>query len=1463
MNTAQDILDRAEKALVDALAMQEREGAIAQGIHDRDEAASTERFTNLKAGYDEKHAKAHTYLDGEVALIAEIEAALQVAGAVKTEKVMMLAEMSQRLTNHVGQRLTDKYVTSINRGDLKRKIEDMLAAVDASLDLEAASSKAQKKADLAEAKAFQESTETSSAGVLATKEAELQAGVDAAAAAKATALAELNVAQAEEAEANKQSLEAQAAHKAELAQEKRETAEAKRARAEQEAAQDMTKAQNTKLANSKQAQGLKYLAQERATVDSIEKLLANLGKGYKFTVPTGATGFMQLAATEAKGQQKMSAEQRAALQQLLSMVSHAPSLPVLATTAEVKADASSGTDEQVWKHGDNKFGGSDHSDGQKVIADVLNQVRDAIKASEDEVNANNKADLATVQSEFDAARAATKGRFDKEIQRMADEVEAARKLKVAKMAHHDHTVNVMNGKQRVFDDKAQDLVERQEQQRVEGQFARDTHDANVQAADTYLVQRNAQINSEADDDARYIREERDAIQEVRDALSTINFASLLEASAKYDAEQTTYMATDSFDMKTKMIALLDGISTNVNSELKRASREFKDDMDNNKDEHTRADDEADAFRQADLDHLAAMRLAAQNEFDASDKHLTATTKAHSIASDKHQEDRDDLATAERIEDTNDPMLRAEFARSTASADHVFAEEMEILDNKKSRGDFYLKTNEDGLQSVKKMLTHLDVTTTDTVDAPNTANYAARAEYDTKLADEKFAARTAAESARVAVASDAAAVKSSQSAGIHAGDTITTDSNGGRIATKASAASGGQDVRAKYDSRGRLVTSLLQLGARSMKGEEKVGSFIGALVGSTKAEEAKSAQEYATEAGTIKGTRNDLVAQAKNEMERVLAIDDARTLEAQTAHDASLEVLEAALADKDAASARHAAAARELNDAIKTQERVTPEVEAQHKEALAYNKQTHEMADKDVASKKSEADTYLNNELDMVAKVKAMVEEKLGKTYGMLVEMVSHLVRSHATKMGSRTHYEYKIRESKRFEDKQADAGKDYMEDGTIAKNDYGSKVGTIDEMLDANADRITKEITDVAGRHTADMAFLTKEHLDAKNAAQAVYDKKRAELTLFRKLAREAYADAFAARAVQENIRNLADQEQAKMKGIWNEAKKLQANNRTLEEDIKSRADADTERHFKTWMAHYAAEKARATAIIARERKILGEIRNILSGDKLNKGAEASVAVDTCQAEEDAKAAATKAAAAARDACADARIAAAGGKKADVAGACDASAAAEAAVEGAEAAEATCMNGKAGLALLEVNRLGAKYIKDFSAADKVEEGLAVVTQLEDTLTEEQAKVAAGFTQDVADEKQLRADRLAKAARRLARTIAFHKAACALAKKNFDAAWANYQKELAEWKRLLAIQKAKFALKVAAEERWVREEKIAMDIMVEEKRRALQRFTTEKGKVDDIKRKDTEYLRKEFTAIKQLKAFVKELNSKGL
>ena len=52
--------------------------------------------------------------------------------------------------------------------------------------------------------------------------------------------------------------------------------------------------------------------------------------------------------------------------------------------------------------------GSNHSNVQAVIADVLRQVRDAIEGSEAEVERNYKKDTAQGQAEFDAAMLAAK-----------------------------------------------------------------------------------------------------------------------------------------------------------------------------------------------------------------------------------------------------------------------------------------------------------------------------------------------------------------------------------------------------------------------------------------------------------------------------------------------------------------------------------------------------------------------------------------------------------------------------------------------------------------------------------------------------------------------------------------------------------------------------------------------------------------------------------------------------------------------------------------------------------------------------------------------------------------------------------------------------------------------------------------------------------------------------------------------
>ena len=79
---------------------------------------------------------------------------------------------------------------------------------------------------------------------------------------------------------------------------------------------------------------------------------------------------------------------------------------------------------------------------------------------------------------------------------------------------------------------------------------------------------------------------------------------------------------------------------------------------------------------------------ARKEFKDSDAALDKATAEHALASDRHQEDRDDLATAQSMETKNEPVFEVQYQRSKAAANQVFAEEMEILDSKKVRGDFY-------------------------------------------------------------------------------------------------------------------------------------------------------------------------------------------------------------------------------------------------------------------------------------------------------------------------------------------------------------------------------------------------------------------------------------------------------------------------------------------------------------------------------------------------------------------------------------------------------------------------------------------------------------------------------------------------------------------------------------------------------------------------------------------------------
>ena len=99
-----------------------------------------------------------------------------------------------------------------------------------------------------------------------------------------------------------------------------------------------------------------------------------------------------------------------------------------------------------------------------------------------------------------------------------------------------------------------------------------------------------------------------------------------------------------------------------------------------------------------------------------------------------------------------------------------------------------------------------------------------------------------------------------------------------------------------------------------------------------------------------------------------------------------------------------------------------------------------------------------------------------------------------------------------------------------------------------------------------------------------------------------------------------------------------------------------------------------------------------------------------------------------------------------------------------------------------------------------------------------------------------------------------------ARDETKAAW---ESEYAKWKTLQDAQDEKDEASRAALNTYVAEKRLAESRKIEEDFAAETRFSTEEGKVDDIKSKDTNYLNKELTAIAELKDLVAQLNSKGL
>ena len=1261
---AQAAFDTAITVHTAALATQKEDTAAANADFEAKQANANAEYVALEKGYSTKLTSAETYLAGEKKLINDIRVALSMHAVVTTKSFVQLAELSRRLTAHVSRRSREHYVDRLNgQGGVKASIENMLEEIEASLKLERSKSDAAQAEDT---KTVNEWAATTVAAATTKRDGIIEkhrALVATATTEKATANEALVVAKEEEAVAKGSMDAAGEEEKVALDQQVALGAQAQQVLDAAFATAAHMKATNMEIVDSKRDQGVHYLAQEGATVDRIEALLADLGKDYSFAVPSaaetpaaetfaaeaGAAPVAPVAATAAttflsvqelaSSSKRLNAAQRQGLETLVGLLG-AQGIRRLRFDAHAK---------------ETSFHGTDHKSSVASVKAVLDAVRDVLTASVLEVRGNHVKDVAIVDKEATDANAAATQAHAAEVARLQGIVDAAGiKLKNATAAHAGK-VTAREATQATFNAKSAALESALSTQTTQLSYAASTFAADQKSVGTYQGARLAQIADEHSSDNTYITEEEAAIVEIRNALAEINFAVLLEAAQQYDAAQKSYITSSSADLKTRMLNLLGGIELNVQSELGRAGREFAADNKANAAEHEHANAMALQYKVKDLATLAQGAASARDEFKSSDEALDRANTAHSIASDKHQEDRDDLATAKQIEEVNERVFEQEYQRTKATATLVFDEQMEVLDNKKSRGDFYLQTNNAGLASVRTMLSRLDMNTADTFAAPDTNMYAAREEHVTELADARFADRTNAERARIAVASKNQAVTShSEVAGTHEGDFLVTSVDAAGVESRASTAQtadmAGAGERASYDARGNAVAaaktpvfaSLLEVAeavtvsVSAKTTPEKVGTFIDALKGATEAEQGKSQTEYDGEVAKVTASRNSLMKKALDERDRLNKVDDERRAAAQAAHDSTLAVLTQATAAKDAASERHAVAADTLNDALLTQERVTPEVEKEYTTAVAANAETLRLANELVVDKKTKADVYLNAELKMLEKIRVLVNAKLATP--QLLEMVARLVRSHVEQMGTRSHvgmgrnaiaqsegaggkktrYTFNVASAQRMTDQ---AKGSFMTEGTVAEADYGAKTGSIDEMLDANNARIEAEIAKVATKHAADMTDITAERDAALKAALDKYTQTEKDLQDIVDAAQKAFDDAHAARAAQEKIRDTARLLAERRQNEYDAAKTLASNNESDETSIKTDTDSATKAHFTLWMGKYDAEEARARDIVKLERGILVEIRQLLTDNRAKAHAAPTQAMqDYCKAEYDAHA---------------------------------------------------------------------------------------------------------------------------------------------------------------------------------------------------------------------------------------------------
>jgi hypothetical protein len=1362
-----------------------------------------DRFSTENTRINTKLTAAHTYLDGEVQTIRDIKVVVAVS---PQQAGSALLQMSHRLATHfVQMHSSSKYINDLSsHTSVKDKIDALLSSMKTQAEQDKSASGARKTQLDEENVVLRDNLKTKAAGELEqTKNAQATI-VGQKKTAKETASGDLVAAK----EASATALNAQVAQGATLKEaqdEQRDQLEIlnqTRSNAKEQAVLSLNR--DTQLATTKRDSSLRYLEDESNTVAALRGALEGLNK--------------EVTVGQLLQDNTLSSSQRSKVQELVTMAS------------KYNNTANPG------------YAGSTHSQKQ-TIEDLLTEIETKIATEITQVNTNFDTDTNEIATDKSNADSQADASYNTNADLLQSKVNMEQSEFDRLSGVHESMVQHQTDKQTNYDHALSDYgaaVETQEETVLQAELKKTADDTE---ADSFFTERQSTIATEHQNEVDEFDKSITSVNTIIELIGKMTFGA--SQLMQYDQDRQTYRDSDNSDTKVRVLALIDSMKTQCGAEKTRCGSEFLNDSNANNAEKTQSDQRATDLATTQKAELAQAVTNARHENTAASAVLRTANAHHATISEEHNANIDTRATAESIQQLNTVTFNADYARSEALAKQVNAEEQEIIDGKSQTVEFYLKQEKSHLNAIKQMLSSLSILTTSNPHPIGTNGYANRPVFDLTNTVQNQASR-------------------------HTGD-YQRARDQGENTTTVSVDAADHDLTTQ---RGQITTyddnAVAQapphptiLIETSNNEPSSVGDGIETIFSWVQAESQVNSDRHAAETAQAKVRADQLINFAQTLRTNLMNKDEARRLAAQEAEDLSLVKLQDASKAKDDAQATASAKGATLEDALSTQAKYEPLVEAQSVASLQENAAAFTTVASNIAAKKQECDAFLDEEVVMLDQIRVKVEDQIGVNAQLLQDAVD-AASAVFQRVHNKAKYDVEVRKAAAFEDKHSG---DY-----ITKGPAEVHVSDVTDLKSFIAEVRTKDeglLAALEPKHAAE----DKEFDDERNAeitrSNTVLEQTLRDLSDAVENAKTQRDTAEGNRAAQESVKIAAETDFAAKDQALKDAQDLQT--RTVDAaDEASKAEI-TAAHdaFNNEKRAYDELKTSGTALLDKEENLLDQIKSAIAGEGFSIGSKTTHKnVNHCLNEKTALDHAKDEIHSFQNQCAADQANAAGGKGSSSTACADFETAKPKEAD-AQSSYTACISTTASLLSISEAKsallmLRSKYIhSDFNYEEAKASLGGEFDKIALKLTEERETLNRQYNADVTSSTTKRDNEIARSEQVYQDIVHHHTSLVGAAQTLRTNALTTQTNEQTKYTQLAEIATTKQGTYEAALKQQTDEGDVARQLNTQEKDNADNRCVQNSARILSIKEADTTYLNNELATVEVIEAILKSLGGNNM